>query len=81
VLARDINGDGLLDLIVASAGGQSVTVLPGQGDGTFASGQPIALPIMPAALDVADVDGDGRLDLVVISAVPSQAILLLNQSQ
>ncbi len=31
--ARDVNGDGRLDLVVS--GGQSVIVLTGQGDGRF----------------------------------------------
>jgi hypothetical protein len=39
VVSADVTGDGLLDLIVANAGDSSVSVLPGNGDGTFAGGR------------------------------------------
>ena len=37
VATADVNGDGNLDLLVASAGGNSVSLLLGHGDGTFAT--------------------------------------------
>jgi hypothetical protein len=60
----DFNGDGNLDLAIASAG--SVTFLLGAGDGTFtqASGSPVALST-DGFLAAGDFNGDGKLDLAV----------------
>jgi len=38
VVAADVNGDGKLDLLVVSAGGNSATLFIGHGDGTFSTG-------------------------------------------
>jgi uncharacterized membrane protein len=72
VAIADVNGDGILDLVVANeeqsktdpAG--SISVMLGRGNGTFhravnySSGGESAYSIV-----VADVNGDGKLDLVV----------------
>ncbi len=66
--AADLNGDGKLDLITEAGGtsAPSVSVLPGNGDGTF--GTPIVdtsnlLPLYSTTIAVADLNGDGKLDL------------------
>jgi len=74
VAVADFNGDGMLDLIVGSIGGD-VHVLPNEGTKTaYAFGAPIALKaagkdIKVAGGDagpaVADWDGDGKPDLIV----------------
>jgi len=84
-LAEDLNGDGRTDLIVLNGGSKgSLVVLPGQGDGTFVSGnssQRIPLSIAPSAFSTADIDGDGKLDLAVISQSASKVVILRNQSR
>jgi len=58
--ARDLTADGVLDLVLL--GEASLLVLPGNGDGTFASGTPRALA--PAIAHAwLDADGDGIDDI------------------
>ena len=57
IQARDLNGDGRLDLVVS--GGQSVFVLTGQGDGRFEVTWSGAAGENPVDLAIADLDGDG----------------------
>jgi hypothetical protein len=70
VEVADVNGDGILDLLVASAGNNRVGVLLGKGDGTFRS--PVFYDqiggISATAVRVADVNDDGNPDLLVANA-------------
>ena len=63
----DFNGDGRLDLAVANVSDNTVTVLLGNGDGTFspAPGSPLAVGVSPLSLAAGDFNGDGKLDLAV----------------
>jgi FG-GAP-like repeat/Abnormal spindle-like microcephaly-assoc'd, ASPM-SPD-2-Hydin len=65
----DFNGDGKLDFAFISSSAQTLSVLPGNGDGTF--GQRIDLPTenSPWSLAAADFTGSGGLDLAVGVAV------------
>jgi hypothetical protein len=58
VAAADVNGDGKLDLIT-----NGVSVLLGNGDGTFRIGTGISAG--GAFLRIADFNGDGKLDLAM----------------
>jgi hypothetical protein len=61
----EFNGDGRLDLVVANHGESSVSVRLGNGNGTFAARQNLAVGQAPSCVVVADFNEDGRRDLAV----------------
>ena len=77
VAIGDFNNDGFLDLAVAD-GSDQVSVLLGNGDGTFQSGVNYAGGPNCAAIATADFNKDGQLDLVVANNGGSASILLGN---
>src|SRR5262249_4609616 len=64
MVAGDFNGDGKLDLVTANYGNQTVSMLLGRGDGTFAPAQTVATGVTAHSLAVGDLNGDRKLDLV-----------------
>jgi len=79
VAVGDFNGDGKLDLVVANDGSYTVSVMLGNGDGTFQPGQIYGAGYGgPVWVVVADVNRDGKLDVVVASESGTVAILLGN---
>ncbi|MGA9567557.1 MAG: FG-GAP-like repeat-containing protein [Candidatus Korobacteraceae bacterium] len=89
VVTTDVNRDGQLDLVVANrecpsnpCNGGTVSVLLGNGDGTFMT-QTMAQtnfvsPNGPVSLTHADLNGDGRLDLVTANTSNSVSVYMGN---
>lgn len=77
VALGDLNGDGILDAVVADAGGDAVLVLKGLGNGQFAGAQAIAVGSSPEAVVLGDFDGDGRLDVAVTNSGSGTVSILL----
>src|SRR5262249_11825290 len=65
VASADVNGDGFADLVVANYHDYSVSVLLGNGDGSFQDQQTYDAGAEPISVAVADVNGDGQPDIVV----------------
>src|SRR5436309_207804 len=74
----DLNGDGRLDVVTANGGSRDVSVLLGNGDGTFQPEKRLARDSSPRALAAADLNGDGRADLVTANDESSVLVLLGN---
>ena len=80
IATGDFNGDGILDLVVAGGyGTDSVTILLGNGDGSFTATDPLPLPqsASPAAVVAGDFNQDGKLDLAVASGTDSSLYIFL----
>src|SRR5713226_8016890 len=70
VSVGDFNGDGVQDLAVANAGSfpsdpGNVSVLWGNGDGSFQAARNFAAGTQPVSVAVGDFNGDGVQDLAV----------------
>lgn len=84
VVAADFNGDGNLDLAVAdfAYAPNNVSVLLGNGDGTFQPPVPLSVPGIPSGIAVGDFNGDKKRDLAVtkwvIGSQPYVSIFLGN---
>ncbi len=65
VATADFNRDGNLDIVVANSGSNNLTVLMGNGKGSFrlASGSPVPAGRKPHHVTAADWNGDGNMDL------------------
>jgi hypothetical protein len=79
VAVGDFNSDGKTDLVVANQTDNTLTILLGNGDGTFtpAASSPVALGTVPFSLAVADFNGSGRLGLAVSSG--DEILVLVQQ--
>ena len=80
VAAGDFNGDGNLDLAVAdwNATTPGVSVLLGNGDGTYQPAVLYAAGNQPSSVAFGDFNGDGKLDLVAANDGGGVSVLLGN---
>jgi len=78
VVSGDFNGDGHLDLAVANEYDNTVSVLMGNGDGTFAPQVAYSVRSNPNAITAGDFTGDGHLDLATANGDVTVSVLLGN---
>jgi FG-GAP-like repeat len=82
IVAADLNSDGKLDLVTVNSTGSNVSVLLGDGDGTFQAAVNDPVVTSPFTILAGDFDGDGRTDIAVLnwdfSTSPAISVLLGN---
>jgi hypothetical protein len=76
LLARDVNGDGRLDLITANEQSDNVSVLLGLGNGTFQLDGNVEVGDSPWSLLVEDLDGDGWMDFATANRKSASVTVL-----
>ena len=76
IVTADFNNDGRADLAVTDPFLGEVTILLGNGDGTFRSST-IAVPGGPYAIAAGDFTGNGQIDLAVADQVSSSVTILM----
>jgi hypothetical protein len=84
VAVGDFNGDGKMDLAVVNFGDPSVndngsvSILLGNGDGTFQPANNVVAGKNPTSIAVGDFNGDGRVDIVTVNSGNTVSALLGN---
>ena len=71
VAVADLNGDGRQDLIVTNTSDNTVSVLLGQSDGSFAPKTDFSTALCPYSVVVGDFNHDGKPDIAVSDFCPS----------
>ena len=81
ITGADLNQDGKLDLVVANDYQQghlnSVSVLLGNGDGTFGQASDYGVGLLPWAIAVGEFNSDGIPDLAVVNVENNYVTILL----
>ncbi len=87
VAMGDLDGDGKLDLAIANAGDNTVSVLRNtstSGNASFATQLTFATGVAPRSIAIGDLDGDGKPDLAIVNVGdgtnPSTVSVLRNTS-
>lgn len=80
ITAADFNHDGKMDAALANTSANDVSILLGNGDGSFAA--PVDYPVgnFPAAISTADFNRDGNPDLAVVNHADSSVSILLGNA-
>jgi acetyl esterase/lipase len=82
VAAGEFDGDGFPDLAVSTLGVPAtlpgtLSILLGNGDGTFRSGRSYQVGVPPASIAVSDFNRDGSTDLAVANSFSTNVSVLL----
>ena len=73
----DVNGDGKPDLVVSRGEASGISILPGQGAGTFGAARPAPAGREADLVAVGDFTGDGKPDIAVTNAAADGSTLLV----
>ncbi|MBG1243184.1 beta strand repeat-containing protein [Nostoc sp. NZL] len=79
VAVGDFNGDGKSDIVTVNNASQNISVLLGNGTGSFATANNFKVPSRPTSVTVGDFNGDGKSDLAVTSSYFNNVSVLLGK--
>jgi hypothetical protein len=77
LVAGDFNGDGILDLAITYPQLNWVSILLGNGNGTFQTPVHYDTGVSPGSVVTGDFNGDGKLDLAVLDGSGTSVSILL----
>jgi hypothetical protein len=80
IAVGDFNGDKILDLVTGNVSSGDVSILLGNGDGTFRSAQNFYAGGGPTFVSVGDFNRDNLQDLVVVNASSGNVSILINET-
>jgi hypothetical protein len=80
LLAADLNGDGIDDLVLAHAGLDQAQAFLGRENGSFRSTDPVSTGDSPRSLAAGDFDGDGDVDIATANWISADLSILINDS-
>lgn len=81
LVAHDLDGDGISDIVVGNLGSDSLSILYGVGDGGFEPAMEVPLPANtgPSAVAVGDINRDGMNDIVIAGSGGNAVYYCTNQ--
>jgi FG-GAP-like repeat len=77
ITVGDFNRDGRMDVATANHGSQGISVLLGNGNGTFKPSINVFIGRAPDGILARDLNGDGKLDLVTVNKDSDSVTVLL----
>jgi len=78
--AADLDGDGMVDVVVTNQDSNALAFMSGNGTGIFAVQQNHITGLRPGTVIAADLDGDGDRDVLTANRDGNDLSLFINQS-
>jgi hypothetical protein len=78
IISNDLNGDGFVDLATTNFNSGYLSILLGDGNGSFSISSSIQVGVNPRSVISADFSGDGKSDLAVANGNSYYISILIN---